>query len=166
MFMKRILFLTLALIAGLPALNPARAQSMNLGGSAMAKEYVVYTELPQTVAANHRATLELHFRVLPGYHVNSHTPTLDYLIPTALTIPAAPGVKPADPAYPAGLPYSFAFDPKNKLSVYAGDFVVKLPVTAAPGAHSVDATLRYQACNNASCFPPKTLPVKIAFTAK
>ena len=161
--MKRTL-LTLALI--FVPLTLASAQFGNLNGSPAAKSYVAYTALPQTVAANHRATIELHFHVLPSYHVNSHTPTLDYLIRTELTLPVAAGVKPGEATYPAGQPYSFSFDPKTKLSVYAGDFIVKLPVTAAPGPHSIDATLRYQACNNASCFPPKNLPVKIDFTAK
>ena len=165
--MKRT-FLKIALLIAPLALNTpgADSQSINLGGPGMAKQYVAYTALPQTLAANHAATLELHFRVLPGYHVNSHTPTESYLIPTELTLPAAAGVKPGTAVYPHGEPYAFSFDPKNKLSVYAGDFIVKVPVTAAAGAHSVDATLRYQACNNASCFPPKNLPVKIDFTSK
>ena len=162
--MKRPLFIP-ALVAASIALT-APAQLGNMNRSAKPASYVAYTDLAQTVTANRRSTLEVHFRVLPGYHVNSHKPTEQFLIPTALTVPTAAGVKPGEPAYPAGQPYSFSFDPKNKLSVYAGDFIVKLPVTAAPGAHSIDASLRYQACNNASCFPPKTLPVKISFTAK
>ena len=160
--MKRIL-LTLALISAPLTLT---AQLGNLNGTPLPKSFVTYAELPQTVAANHASTLELHFRVLPGYHVNSHTPTESYLIRTELTVPASAGVKAAEATYPAGQPYAFSFDPKNKLSVYAGDFVVKLPVTVTAGAHSIDASLRYQACNSASCFPPKTLPVKIDFTAK
>ncbi|HEY5056465.1 MAG TPA: protein-disulfide reductase DsbD N-terminal domain-containing protein [Acidobacteriaceae bacterium] len=156
----RLLLLSLAISAPLPA------QLGNMSAPPPPKAYVAYTALPHSIAANHAATLELHFRVLPGYHVNSHKPTLDYLIPTALTVPPAAGLKPGEPTYPSGQPYAFAFDPKNKLSVYAGDFIVKLPVTAAPGSHSIDASLRYQACNNASCFPPKNLPVKIDFTAK
>jgi hypothetical protein len=35
-----------------------------------------------------------------------------------------------------------------------------------PGDHTLDGTLRYQACDNASCYPPRTLSVKILFTAK
>jgi DsbC/DsbD-like thiol-disulfide interchange protein len=164
--MKRIHPILIAPFAALLVTAPLPAQLGSLSSHAKTASYVAYTDLPQTVAANRRATIEVHFRVLPGYHVNSHTPTLDYLIPTALTVPAAAGVKPGEPAYPTGQPYAFSFDPKNKLSVYAGDFIVKLPVTAAAGGHSIDASLRYQACNNASCFPPKTLPVKISFTAK
>jgi DsbC/DsbD-like thiol-disulfide interchange protein len=164
--MKQLYQVLMAPFAALLVTAALPAQLGNMNPSGKPASYVAYTDLPQTVTANRRSTLEVHFRVLPGYHVNSHTPTEQFLIPTALTVPAAAGLKPGEPAYPAGQPYSFSFDPKNKLSVYAGDFIVKLPVTAAPGAHSIDASLRYQACNNASCFPPKTLPVKISFTAK
>jgi hypothetical protein len=78
----------------------------------------------------------------------------------------ASGVKPGDLAYPAGKPYSFSFDPKEKVDVYAGDFTIKLPVVATPGDHTMDGALKYQACDNASCYPPRTLPVKVMFTAK
>jgi hypothetical protein len=30
----------------------------------------------------------------------------------------------------------------------------------------MDGTLKYQACDNASCYPPRTIPVKVLFTAK
>ena len=126
----------------------------------------LYAAEPQTVPAGRHAQLELRFQVVPGYHVNSHTPKSSYLIPTVLTLQAANGVKTDALQYPAGKPYSFAFDPADKLDVYAGDFSITLPVVAAPGDHTLDATLRYQACDNASCYPPRTLPVKILFTAK
>ena len=165
--MKRTL-LTLALLAAPLALTPlaAPAQLGDLNAPHAPKAYIAYTALPQAIPAGRPATLELRFRVLPGYHVNSHTPTQSYLIPTALTLTPAPGVKPGEAAYPSGQPYSFSFDPKTKLSVYAGDFLVKLPIIAAPGDHTIKASLRYQACNNASCFPPRTLDITIPFTAK
>jgi hypothetical protein len=68
--------------------------------------------------------------------------------------------------YPAGQPYAFSFDPADKLDVYAGEFTVKLPVVATAGEHTVAGSLRYQACDNASCYPPRTVPVKVLFTAK
>jgi hypothetical protein len=37
---------------------------------------------------------------------------------------------------------------------------------ATPGDHAIAATLRYQACDNASCYPPRSIPVNIVFTAK
>jgi thiol:disulfide interchange protein len=127
---------------------------------------VLYAAEPQTVPAARRAVLELRFQIVPGFHINSHTPNSQLLIPTALTLQPAPGVKLGAPHYPAGQPYSFPFDPGDKVAVYAGSFTVKLPVVATAGDHAIDAVLKYQACDNASCYPPKTLPVKIIFTAK
>jgi hypothetical protein len=30
----------------------------------------------------------------------------------------------------------------------------------------LDGSLRYQACDSAACYPPKTLPIQVVFTAK
>jgi hypothetical protein len=144
----------------------ARGQMGDMNAAAKPKAYVAYMAEAQTVPAGRRAVLELHFHVMTGFHVNSHTPTSPTLIATALSLEPANGVKADAIEYPAGKPYSFSFDPGDKLDVYAGDFTVKLPVVAAAGAHTVEGTLRYQACDNASCYPPKTLPVKMEFTAK
>lgn len=135
-------------------------------GNQQPKTYVLYAAEAQTVAAGKPATLELRFHLLQGYHVNSHTPKQQFLIPTTLTLQPAAGVKAGEPEFPQGTPYSFSFDPTDKLDVYAHDFIIKLPVVSAAGAHSIDGALRYQACDNASCYPPKNLPIKVVFTAK
>ncbi len=142
------------------------AAGAQMDAPAKAKNYVAYAAEAQTVAAGKNAALELRFHVMEGYHVNSHTPKQDYLIPTTLKLDAADGVKAGTIEYPAGKMYSFSFDPAEKLDVYAGDFTVKLPVVAAAGEHTVSGTLRYQACDNAACYPPRTLPVQVLFTAK
>jgi len=160
-----------AAIAALAALicvaaQPAIAQIGDLNAPAKPKSYVLYAAEPQTVPAGKRATLELRFHIVQNYHVNSHTPKSQLLIPTTLTLQAADGVKTAAIEYPAGKPYSFSFAPKDVLDIYAGDFTLKLPVVAAPGDHTIEGALKYQACDNASCYPPRTLPVKVLFTAK
>jgi hypothetical protein len=144
----------------------ASAQIGTMDAAPKPKAYVVYAAEPQTVAAGKRGVLELRFHVVEGYHVNSHMPKSELLIPTALMLQPAAGVKTEALVYPAGKMYSFSFDPSEKLDVYAGDFTVKLPVVAAPGEHAVEGTLRYQACDKAACYPPKTLAVKVLFTAK
>jgi hypothetical protein len=126
----------------------------------------VYAAEQQSVAAGKRSVLELHFRVVDGFHVNSHTPKSELLIPTRVELQPATGVKADAIEYPAGTSYSFSFDPTEKLDVYSGDFTVKLPVVAEAGTHTVDGTLRYQACDHAACYPPKSLPVQVIFTAK
>jgi hypothetical protein len=164
--MKRILALLAAFPLFATAANPAVAQLGNMDAATKAKAYVVYAAEPQTVPAGKRGVVDLRFHIQQGYHVNSHTPKSEFLIPTALTLQPANGVTASVPEYPAGTPFSFAFDPKEKLDVYAGDFIIKLPVVAAAGAHAVQASLKYQACDHASCYPPRTLPVDIVFTAK
>jgi len=130
------------------------------------KSFVVYAAEQQNVPAGKRSVLELHFRVVDGFHVNSHTPKSELLIPTQITLQPAAGVKAEAVQYPAGTSYSFSFDPTEKLDVYTGVFTVKLPVMADAGMHTVDGTMRYQACDHAACYPPKSLPVQVIFTAK
>ncbi|HEX9199872.1 MAG TPA: protein-disulfide reductase DsbD N-terminal domain-containing protein [Acidobacteriaceae bacterium] len=163
--MIRRSFLSIAAIAIFTAAY-APAQIGNMDPPAKPKAYVLYAAEPQTISAGKQATLELRFQVVQGYHVNSHTPKSQLLIPTALTLQPTGGVKSGALEYPAGKPYSFSFDPSNKLDVYAGAFTIRLPVVAAAGEHTMDGSLRYQACDNASCYPPRSVPVKIMFTAK
>jgi thiol:disulfide interchange protein len=139
---------------------------LNMDKPVAPKSYVQFASEPQSIASNKQATLELRFQVVQGFHINSHTPKSKFLIPTMLSLQPATGVKPGLPEFPAGQLYSFAFDPSEKVDVYANSFIVKLPVVATTGEHMIDATLKYQACDNASCYPPKTLVVKILFNAK
>jgi DsbC/DsbD-like thiol-disulfide interchange protein len=158
--------LALRLMGALPA--PANAQQVgNLDSPApKPKSFVVYATEQQSVPAGKRSVLELHFRVVDGFHVNSHTPKSDLLIPTQITLQPASGVRTEAVQYPAGTSYSFSFDPTEKLDVYSGAFTVKLPVVADAGTHTMDGTLRYQACDHAACYPPKSLPVQVIFTAR
>jgi thiol:disulfide interchange protein len=164
---SRFLLTNLAAVA-LCAGATARIGSaqLNMDAPATPKSYVLFAAEPQTIAANKKADLEIRFQVVQGFHINSHTPKSKFLVPTTLGVQPATGVKPGPPEFPAGQLYSFAFDPTGKVDVYAGRFTVKLPVVATAGEHTIDATLKYQACDNASCYPPKTLSVKILFTAK
>jgi hypothetical protein len=158
------------LLAGLLVALPVALEAQQVGNLdapvVKPKSYVVYGAEQQNVAAGKRSVLELHFRVLDGYHVNSHTPKSELLIPTRMELQPATGVKAEAVEYPTGTSYSFSFDPTEKLDVYTGTFTVKLPVVAEVGTHTVDGTLRYQACDHAACYPPKSLPVEVIFTAK
>ncbi|MCU1323602.1 MAG: hypothetical protein JWM43_3251 [Acidobacteriaceae bacterium] len=153
------------LVAGVAGSLALKAQ-IGVDASAKPKGYITYAAEPQVVKAGKPSMVELHFRVRDGFHVNSHTPKSELLIPTVLKLQPADGVKAAEIMYQAGTSYSFAFEPKEKLDVYTGAFTVKVPVFANAGEHTIDAALRYQACDNAACYPPKTLPLQILFTAK
>ncbi|MGB6745490.1 MAG: protein-disulfide reductase DsbD domain-containing protein [Terracidiphilus sp.] len=119
-----------------------------------------------SVAAGKASAVALHFRVAPGLHINSHTPSGDSLIPTTFSIPSGAGVRLDAASYPAGAEITLIVDPQTKLSVYSGEFVVQARIVSAPGNHLVEGKLRYQACDNRECMPPKTITVPIDVIGK
>ena len=154
------------MLAGLLVGAFSLQQIGNLDAPAKPKGHVSYVAEQQTVPAGKSGVVELRFKVDEGFHVNSHTPKSELLIPTAVAMKPSDGVKIGAVAYPVGTSYSFSFDPSEKLDVYSGAFTVKLPVVADAGQHTVDGVLKYQACDHAACYPPKSLPVQVVFTAK
>jgi hypothetical protein len=118
---------------------------------------------PIEVMQGKSGTLEVHFRVAPGFHINSNMPKSEYLIPTALKIDTPTDIMIGKITYPDGKDMSFPFAPDEKLNVYSGEFSVGLLVrplhSVTPGKYAVHGLLKYQACDNAACYPPKTLPV-------
>ena len=129
------------------------------------KGHVRYAAESAAVAAGKPSIVELRFQVDPGFHVNSHKPSSDLLIPTALTIGDAT-VKVLSTEYPKGTLFHLAVGEGETLDVYQGEFRVRLMVVAPRGESTLTASLRYQACDAAACFPPRNLPVSVAITAK
>lgn len=130
--------------------------------SAQLGNVIGYTP-PQRVTVKAGAPVDsaLKLNLKQGFHVNSSTPSEDYLIPLKLTwnegALEAAGTTFPKPEYHK---YSFAQMP---LSVYTGDFeiVTHFKAKAKPGVSSMTGKLRYQACNDNMCLPPKTLEVKV-----
>ncbi len=109
------------------------------------------------------ATVPLSFRVASGYHINSNKPKSEFLIPTVLKIEATTDIVIGKTTYPDGQDMSFAFDPDEKLNVFTGEFKVDVQVrplhSVQAGKYVIRGTLKYQACDNAACYPPKQLPI-------
>lgn len=105
----------------------------------------------------------MDFRVASGFHINSNTPRSEFLIPTSLKMDLPTDIILGKIEYPEGKDLSFPFSPDEKLNVYSGDFTVNVAVhplhEVTPGKYVMHGILRYQACDNAQCFPPKALPV-------
>jgi len=118
-----------------------------------------------TLRAGADGGLELPFRVATGYHINSHRPHEEYLIQTELKLEPPSGVMVSKVDYPEGRDLTFPFAPDEKLSVYTGDFSVGVKVHAlpktSPGKYTMKGVLRFQACDNRACYPPKTTAVEI-----
>jgi hypothetical protein len=119
-----------------------------------------------TLPADKPSPVALHFRVAPGFHINSHKPKEDYLIPTTFAVPQSSGVRLESATYPEGIDYTLPLDPGTTLSVYADEFTIETRLVAPRGNHLVEATLHYQACDKSACFPPKTITVPIDVIGK
>jgi hypothetical protein len=146
----------------------AQLLSPNAQNRPLVKTDAVQYLFPEQVSvhAGKPSPVTLHFRVVPGLHINSHTPSDQFLIPTAFSIPEGEGMHLAAAMYPPGSTISLAFDPKTKLSVYTGEFIVEARIVAAAGNHLMQGKLRYQACDNNQCMPPKTINVPIDVIGK
>ena len=99
----------------------------------------------------------LEIDVSEGWHINSHTPYEDYLIPTELTVLENPNFKLESVAYPEPHDYKLAFS-ETPLSVWEGKIfiggLVKADKVVSPGKYSIVVELFYQACNDMSCIAP------------
>jgi hypothetical protein len=120
---------------------------------------------PKTVTAKPGDAIEvpLEISIDPAYHVNSNTPSDQFLIPLRLTW--APG--PLDNAavsFPQPKTQKFGFSEKP-LSVFSGQFRITTKFTVAANAPAglgiVSGKLRYQACNDHECLPPKTIAIDL-----
>jgi len=117
-----------------------------------------------TVVRGQSGTVDLKFHVASGYHVNSNKPSEEFMIPTALHLDATTDIVLGKIDYPAGQDLSFEFAPDQKLNVYTGTFTIGVLVrplhTVLPSKYAMRGSLKYQACDDRACYPPKNLPVQ------
>lgn len=117
-----------------------------------------------SIQAGKPGEVDLRFHVSQGFHVNSNAPKSEFLIPTVLKLDAPTDIVIGGIRYPVGQEMVFPFAPNEKLSVYSGNFGIGIVVrplhSVLPAKYMIHGQLRYQACDNAACYPPKNLPVK------
>lgn len=142
------------------------ASGMSSVGSkrAQAVEYLFPEQV--SIKPGKDAVIDMHFKVNQGLHINSHTPREKWLIATRLNLAGVAGINVGDVEFPAGSDYALAAMPNDKLSVYTGEFVVRAHIQATAGQHMLQGTLRYQACDTNSCYPPHDAPVAVDVIAR
>jgi hypothetical protein len=140
------------------------SQSQQTTSKPAAVQYLYPEQI--TIPAVKPNMVALHFRITPGLHINSHTPHEVDLIPTTLSIPEGSGVRLDRAVYPPGTDFALPLDPETKLNVYTGEFIIQARIVATTGGHLIEAKLRYQACDNSACMPPKTITVAIDVIGK
>ena len=137
-----------------------------LAGAALAQTNLLTVAPPPKLHAKRgdTVTAKVRAQLRPGYHCNSNTPSDDYLIPLKLTWNADP-LQVGKVIYPKPQMEKYQFSEKP-LSVFSGDFDITtefaVPAKALSGPTIVSGKLRYQACNDTMCFPPKTVDVPLS----
>ena len=115
---------------------------------------------------NAAVQVKLPLVVKEGYHVNSNKPNEEYLIPLKLTWTSTGALEGGAVTYPKAelVKYEFSEQP---LSVYTGAFDLvanfKVAANAPAGPGAATGKLRYQACSNRACYPPKTVDVTVSY---
>jgi thiol:disulfide interchange protein DsbD len=116
----------------------------------------------QPVPAGRAFEIAVVAKISPGFHINAHMPSEDYLIPTKITADLPPGILLVEATYPHGVMRAFRFS-KMPLRVYESSFTVRMKLRAnssAPlGPQKIGLTVGYQACNQDACLPPTKIPV-------
>lgn len=146
---KRLIFLSLTFFVFAAAVG-AQSLSGSIGGG--------------SVKPGKTARGVIILTIPEGLHVNSNRPNSPYAIPTTVRL-SGRGIKIAGPVFPKGKSRRFEFS-KESINVYEG--TVRLPFTVTvPSAYrgnsvSVRAVVRYQACTEEVCYPPRTAEITIS----
>lgn len=111
-----------------------------------------------------RATVVLS--IPGGLHANSNRPGSEYAIPTTVRASSS-GAKIGAVTYPRGRNRKFSFS-ESTINVYEGrptfTFNVTVPANSTAKTIKVNVSVKYQACNDEVCYPPKTK--EMTMTAK
>jgi thiol:disulfide interchange protein DsbD len=102
-----------------------------------------------------------------GWHVNSKSPSLDYLIPTQCFFTPEEWYILSDIRYPEGKIKKLDFS-DDSLSLYEGAIPIFFTIQIAQNVKEQIDTLKgyieVQACNNAICAAPSSIPFQIPIT--
>jgi len=109
-----------------------------------------------------RATVTMD--IPAGLHVQSSKPLDKFLVATKLDVETPSGMQTGPISYPRALMKKLKFS-KSTVAVYEGKAIIRFNVTVpanySGGSGEIKGKLRFQACNDDSCFPPVTREVKM-----
>lgn len=142
-------------------------------------ELLKFQGIPPVSATRGKQTqAKLKFSVEKGFHVQANPASEKYLIATELQLVPSKDFEVASVVYPPCKegkklgpckPFKIAGSEKA-INAYEGTFEITVPVTPSaslkPGAYSLSGTLKYQACNEQTCFFPTKLSVNLPLQVK
>lgn len=121
---------------------------------------------PPWLAPGEPGHLVVTLEIPDGCHIQSHTPSEPFLVPTTVHLDGTDDLELGPVSYPAGHTETFDWTPVT-LDVYLGTLEIIVPVDIRPGAGggtaSISGHVRYQGCTESACLPP--IEHRIAATA-
>jgi len=110
---------------------------------------------------------DLELIIAPGFHINSHKPEDEMLVPTVIEFKPDRSFEIKEITYPEAKKKKFMFSEKP-LSVYEGQIKVKIKITLDKNYKAknlpLEGKVHYQACNDYACLRPETIPFKVNIT--
>jgi len=107
--------------------------------------------------------IAVELAIPPGWHINSHQPLQDNLIPTTLKTGSGDW-RLGQIDYPVGERQQLGFQ-REPLSLYQGRVRIEAAFeTTATPPRIMPLRLRLQACNDQVCLPPETMELHLALT--
>jgi DsbC/DsbD-like thiol-disulfide interchange protein len=156
--LKHMWMLLWGMVLALTSASPGWAQSPN---SVVEAHAVMSTDAAH---ADSPVKLAILAQVAPGFHINDHKPSLDYLIPTQIKLDTSDQFTVKNVVYPKGTLKKFAFF-DTPISVYEGTVTVGALLQAGnavpPGTYTLKGKFAYQACNDHACLAPTSVPLAV-----
>ncbi|MFC2164361.1 protein-disulfide reductase DsbD domain-containing protein [Acidobacteriota bacterium] len=99
------------------------------------------------------------------WHINSNEPSEDYMIGTSVEIPAGGTFELKEVIYPEPFELMLGIA-DSPMSVYEGEIIIRgsipIPEDIGLGSHKIPIHINYQACNDTSCLPPRSVKKEIS----
>ena len=119
----------------------------------------------ESLKFEYRSALHVRFELAKGFHIYGD-PLPEGFVSTTVSIDETKGLRTGTPLYPKTKPVAFdALD--VTLNVYEGNVDIAIPVSLTaelmnwtirekPESIEIPLSVRYQACSDTVCFPPRT----------
>ncbi len=147
---------------GLVAIFLVGVASLSFGGDA---KYLSLNPMELVkVHPGETVMVPIRFKVDAGMHVQANPASRKNLIPTTLVFEVTRGLEIGAAVYPLGKPFRLK-GTDGDIATYDGEVEIRVPLTATSkakaGRRKLKGKLRYQACEETSCFFPMTLAVEV-----
>ncbi len=100
----------------------------------------------------------LAVRLADGYHVQANPASAPFLVPTMIRLAEQPKTDLTRVVYPEAVEKRVGFV-KQPLRVYEGAFTIRALIKGS--VEELRGTLRYQACTDTVCLPPREEPFAV-----